>query len=146
MIIGYVFGLAQCNSLETVTLQALNFERVGYAWMRRILESNVSKNLREVSIIVDRPYYNQNAKKNLQMTVSALRKDMCPQLNELFSNKKYEKLHHVDFVLQTSPDEAIPDAFRWSTLLKAEMPKLVERGVLRTRVDVFLDLWNEDAL
>ncbi|PCH36816.1 hypothetical protein WOLCODRAFT_28767 [Wolfiporia cocos MD-104 SS10] len=93
--------------------------------MRRILESNVSKNLREVSIIVDQPYYNQN-------------------LNELFSNKKYEKLHHVNFVFRTRPDRAIPDATRWSTLLKAAMPKLDGRGILRTHVDVHLRLFNED--
>ncbi|PCH36809.1 hypothetical protein WOLCODRAFT_28762, partial [Wolfiporia cocos MD-104 SS10] len=61
---------------------------------------------------------------------------MCPQLNELFSDKDHEKLRHVDFVFWTDPGEAIPDATRWSNLLKAEMPKLDERGVLRTRVDV----------
>ncbi|PCH34465.1 hypothetical protein WOLCODRAFT_148511 [Wolfiporia cocos MD-104 SS10] len=73
-------------------------------------------------------------------------KDMCPQLDELFSNKDYEKLHHVDFVFWAYPDLAIPDATRWSTLLKAEMPELHERGVLRTRVDVYLGLVNEDYL
>ncbi|PCH36654.1 hypothetical protein WOLCODRAFT_157358 [Wolfiporia cocos MD-104 SS10] len=139
-----VFDLVHFGSLETVVLKALNFEMVGYAWMRRILEPYVSKNLREVSIVVDRPRYSENAKKNLQRTVSALGEDMCRQLNELFSNKDYEKLHHVDFVFSTDPTRVIPDATRWSSLLKAEMPKLNERGVLRTRVDVFIGLFDEN--
>ncbi|PCH38743.1 hypothetical protein WOLCODRAFT_149683 [Wolfiporia cocos MD-104 SS10] len=129
--IASVFNLVHLGSLEIVALEALNFERVGYAWMLRILESNVSKNLREVSIVMDRPMYSENAEVNLQVTVFALWKDMYRRLNKLFSNKDYEKLHHVDFVFLTHPDQSIPDATRWSTLLKAMMPKLDERGVLR---------------
>ncbi|PCH35613.1 hypothetical protein WOLCODRAFT_28014 [Wolfiporia cocos MD-104 SS10] len=93
---------------------------------------------------MDEPEYSQNAEENLQETVSALRKDVCPHLNELLSNQDYEKLCNIDFVIWTRPDEVMPDAARWRTLLEAEMPKLYERGVLRTRVDVQLGLWNED--
>ncbi|PCH36814.1 hypothetical protein WOLCODRAFT_157505 [Wolfiporia cocos MD-104 SS10] len=131
-------------ALETVALEATNFEEVGYSWMFRVLESNALKKLREVSIVMNEAEYSENAEENLQRTVSALRKDLCPHLDELFSNKEYEKLHHVDFMFLTHPDQVIPDATRWSTLLKAEMPKLDEQGVLRTHVDVFLELWNED--
>ncbi|PCH36866.1 hypothetical protein WOLCODRAFT_157556 [Wolfiporia cocos MD-104 SS10] len=144
--IASVLDLMHCDSLETVALEATNFEEIGYSWMFHILESNVSKKLCEVSIVMNEPEYNEDADENLQRTVSALRKDMCSQLDELFSNKDYEKLHHVDFMFKTHPDQIIPDATRWSTLLKAGMQKLDERGVLRTHVDVLLDLWDEDAL
>ncbi|PCH36843.1 hypothetical protein WOLCODRAFT_28786 [Wolfiporia cocos MD-104 SS10] len=114
--------------------------------MWSILESIVSKKLREVSIVMDQPEYSQSAETNLQETVSALRKDVCPHLNELLSNQDYEKPCHIDFVIWTSPNGVIPDAARWRSLLEAEMPKLYERRVLRTRVDVFLSLPSEDSL
>ncbi|PCH36802.1 hypothetical protein WOLCODRAFT_157489 [Wolfiporia cocos MD-104 SS10] len=118
-----------CRGKDRQT-DAISDTIVGYVWMRCIIESNVSKNLREVPIVMHRPKYGQNAQENLQRTVSALRKDMYLQLNELFSNKDYEKLRQVDFVFRTHPDRVIPDATRWSTLLKAEMLRLDERGVL----------------
>ncbi|PCH35602.1 hypothetical protein WOLCODRAFT_28008 [Wolfiporia cocos MD-104 SS10] len=95
---------------------------------------------------MDEPEYSLNAEKNLQETISALRRDVCPHLNELLSNQDYEKLCNIDLVLLTHPDGVMLDAARWRTLLEAEMPKLYERGVLRTRVDVFLELFSEDSL
>ncbi|PCH36803.1 hypothetical protein WOLCODRAFT_157490 [Wolfiporia cocos MD-104 SS10] len=142
--IASVFDLAHCDSLETIGFQACNFEKIGYAWMHGTLRSSVSRKLREVSIVMCQPVYSQNAEENLQRTMSALKRDICPQLDELFSHKDHERLHLVDFVYFTAPDEAIPDATRWEFLLEAEMPKLHEQGVLRTRVDVFLTLFNED--
>ncbi|PCH40203.1 hypothetical protein WOLCODRAFT_162175 [Wolfiporia cocos MD-104 SS10] len=126
--IASVFNLTCCDSLETVALYAFNFEK-----------------LREVSIVICMPLHSQNAEGYLQQTVSALRKDICPHLNELLSNQDYEKLCRIDLVLCTDPDGVMPDAARWRSLLEAEMLKLHERRVLWTRVDVDLLLATHDA-
>ncbi|PCH36861.1 hypothetical protein WOLCODRAFT_83379, partial [Wolfiporia cocos MD-104 SS10] len=120
-----------CAAGVIAGLQRFEFYEIGYAWMHRILETDISKKLREVSIVMDRPQYSQDAEENLQRTVSALKGDVCHQLNELLSDKDYEKLRHVNFVFWTNPDDPIPDATEWEPLLKANMPKLHERGVLR---------------
>ncbi|PCH35542.1 hypothetical protein WOLCODRAFT_27963 [Wolfiporia cocos MD-104 SS10] len=114
--------------------------------MRSILESIVSKQLHEVSIIICEPLYSQNAEEHLQKTVSALRKDICPHLNKLLSNQDYKKLCRIDLVLWTHQNGVMPEATRWRSLLEAEMPELYERRVLRTRVDVALRLPSEDTL
>lgn len=126
-----VFDLTHCGNLEKVTLKSLHFEAVGYAWMRRILESNVSRKFREVLLAFDRPGYSSNIESNLQAIKDAFRSDLCPQLDELFSQKVYENLRLVDFVFLAYRGQAIPDATRWSTLIRDEMPKLDKRGIIQ---------------
>ncbi|PCH36792.1 hypothetical protein WOLCODRAFT_157482 [Wolfiporia cocos MD-104 SS10] len=105
--IASVFDLARCDSLETVTFESL-------------------EKFREVSIVLKRPMYRRKTEACMQRTMSALKKDICPQLDELFFHKDYGKLRYVDFVFCTQPDRAMPDATEWASLLKAELPRLYE--------------------
>ncbi|PCH41774.1 hypothetical protein WOLCODRAFT_151829 [Wolfiporia cocos MD-104 SS10] len=86
---------ADAISDTIVVLEALNFETVGYAWMRRILESYVSKNLREVSIVVDRPRYSENAETKYKGLYPLSRRTCAVNSMSCSPTKDYEKLHHV---------------------------------------------------
>ncbi|PCH38522.1 hypothetical protein WOLCODRAFT_149459 [Wolfiporia cocos MD-104 SS10] len=89
------------------------------------------------------PGYSSNIESNLQAIKDAFRNDLCPQLDELFSQKVYENLRLVDFVFLAYQGQAIPDATRWSTLIRDEMPKLDKRGIIQTRLDVILGIFHE---